>query len=318
MSSCIINNEAGHNQGGALAVEEALAVLSDTAVGWNSEPWVWVNRSEVAFNSSVVTSDYLALWGSACQGVNESTLPKRGTQTPTALLLSSSKAVADHSDFGGAGADRSQPVGSLIRSECSYLDYSNPISSFWPQNQHGLIDAQSQCTSDVACDSLLGDKMLEYPPKAISDLYAHKAAICTDLYHRAVSENGSKFCIKGAVCTSTKRCSANTTTKQVNCAHSARIWDFEESRFCVPVPSDSKRDTDLNVVLGGLAATVAAACVGLLLFYMRRYPHHAVQARWPSPVCPHASPQRKTQLYLNDYLHVTLQTYGITTARCTP
>ena len=35
---------------------------------------------------------------------------------------------------------------------------------------------------------------------------------------------------------------------------------------------------DLNVILGGLAGAVAAACVGLLLFYMRKHPQKAMKA----------------------------------------
>ena len=37
-------------------------------------------------------------------------------------------------------------------------------------------------------------------------------------------------------------------------------------------------ETDLNVVLGGLVGVVAAACVGLLLFYLRKHPKKAMKA----------------------------------------
>ena len=45
--------------------------------------------------------------------------------------------------------------------------------------------------------------------------------------------------------------------------------------------------TDLNVVLGGLVGAVAAACVGLLLFYMTKHPKQAKKACRPSATWPH-------------------------------
>ena len=53
---------------------------------------------------------------------------------------------------------------------------------------------------------------------------------------------------------------------------------------CVPQANDT---TDLNVVLGGLVGAVAAACIGLLLFYLRKHPQHAMKACQSPAGCSH-------------------------------
>ena len=53
------------------------------------------------------------------------------------------------------------------------------------------------------------------------------------------------------------------------------------------MPSEEKTTANLNVILGGLVGAVAAACVGLLLFYVRRRPKQAIKACQPSSASPH-------------------------------
>lgn len=39
----------------------------------------------------------------------------------------------------------------------------------------------------------------------------------------------------------------------------------------------TQNDPDLNIILGGLVGAVAAACVGLLLFYVRKHPQRVMK-----------------------------------------
>ena len=62
--------------------------------------------------------------------------------------------------------------------------------------------------------------------------------------------------------------------------------DCEKHRYkrsgtvCILKAGDQNpQQVDLNVILGGLIGAVAAACVALLLFYVKKHPQRAMKAR---------------------------------------
>ena len=57
---------------------------------------------------------------------------------------------------------------------------------------------------------------------------------------------------------------------------------YNGSSFCTMLAQNTGQDAlNLNLILGGLVGVVAAACVGLLLFYMKRHPQKVMKVCLP-------------------------------------
>ena len=79
----------------------------------------------------------------------------------------------------------------------------------------------------------------------------------------------------------------------VNVGASARCGLPTNSSPCGPLlisvaAAPNQDETNLNVILGALVGAAAAACVGLLLFYLKQHPQKAMKARVPTTAtcCP--------------------------------
>ena len=61
----------------------------------------------------------------------------------------------------------------------------------------------------------------------------------------------------------------------------------ETGQACIKEEASLKQaETNLNVILGALVGAVAAACVGLLLFYLKKHPKKAMKANTPAVTMP--------------------------------